>query len=81
MGSGTDRKNTVLCTEYWVLVLRGRQCQQTGENRKMISFLTFIAKQITDGEREGAWNMCGEIKTGTEFSCGSLKGTDRLVHL
>ena len=64
-----------------MLVLRGRQCQQTGDNRKMISLMTFIAKQMTGGGRDGAWNMCGEIKTGTKFSCGSMKGIDRLVHL
>ena len=43
--------------------------------------MIFIAKQLTADGWGGAWNMCGEINTDTEFSCRSLKEIDHLVPL
>ena len=60
----------MLSTEYWY---SDRQSQQTGENRKIISSVIFIAIRTTDGGRDGAWIMCGEKETHTELPCRSLK--------
>jgi hypothetical protein len=36
---------------------------------------------MTVHERGVAWSTYGEIKTGTEFSCGNLKGIYQFVCL
>ena len=70
MSTGTDSTGTDI-----------GQCQQTGENRKMISYMIFIAKQLTDDGRNWEWNMCREINTDREFSSRSLKEAHHLAHL
>lgn len=47
----------------------------------MISYMIFIAKQLTDDGRNWEWNMCREINTDREFSSRSLKEADHLAHL
>jgi hypothetical protein len=70
LSTGTDSTGTDI-----------RQCQQTGEYLKMISYMIFIAKQLTDDGRNWEWNMCREINTDRDFSSRSLKGADHLAHL